>query len=306
MSLAGRVGTPIVDAHHHLWHYNATEYDWLEDRMAMLRRDFTGADLEAAMDSAGVDFSIAVQARQSLEETRALLAVAASRPRVAAVVGWLPLSDPAALERSMREFASSGRLAGLRHVVQGEPEGFLDGREFNEGLRVITEASLAYDLLVRADQLEEATRFVDRHPHQRFVLDHLAKPYIAASLLEPWKTHLGELALRPNVACKLSGMVTEAVWDRWSLETLRPYMDAAVEAFGVDRLLVGSDWPVCLVASGYKQWWTTLRSYFTPFSEDERRACFGGNAISFYGLELASIAGGNEAIGTPVVVSKEH
>ena len=260
---------PVIDAHHHLWRYNAAEYDWIEDRMASLRRDFTAADLETAMDGAGIDFSVAVQARQSLEETLALLAVAAAHTRVAAVVGWLPLADRAALETALRELAPFAKLAGVRHVVQGEPAGFLEGREFNQGLCVLTEAGLAYDLLVRADQLQETARFVDRHPQQSFVLDHLAKPSIATSILEPWKTDLAELALRPNVLCKLSGMVTKAAWDRWSLETLRPYLDTAVEAFGTDRLLAGSDWPVCLLASGYEQWWTTLGSYFTSFSEGE-------------------------------------
>lgn len=280
--VTGRERSLVVDAHHHLWRYNATEYEWIDDRMRMLQRDFLPNDLDAAMRSAGVDISVAVQARQTLAETRMLLAAAAGSTRIGAVVGWLPLADSAALAAALQEFAGESTLTGLRHVVQGEPAGFLEGSAFNEGVQTATEAGLSYDLLIRADQLNEGTQFVDRHPATRFVLDHLAKPLIAAGVLEPWAAEIRELARRPNVFCKVSGMVTEAAWDRWSLADLRPYLDTVVEAFGIERLMAGSDWPVCLVASSYQQWWMTLRSYFAAFSDAERSACFGGNAMSFY------------------------
>ncbi len=230
-----------IDAHHHLWRYTATEFDWIDDRMAALRRQDRPRKSRAAARSASVDRTIAVQARQSLEETDMLLGVAATSTLIAGVVGWLPLGDSAALRRVLDRYAGNPLLVGARHVVQGEPAGFLDGPAFNEGITTLQDAGLSYDLLLRADQLEEATRFVDRHPEQRFVVDHVAKPRIAEGVLEPWSRHIRELARRENVWCKLSGMVTEDDWECWSPESLRPYLDTAVEAFGTSRLMAGSD-----------------------------------------------------------------
>lgn len=283
MSGAGRVPFTI-DAHHHLWHYSAVEYDWIDSNMAVLQRDFTAADLAGAMLSADVQRTVAVQARQSLAETDELLAIARGTAEIAGVVGWLPLADATALERALTTYAGDPLLVGARHVVQGEPAGFLEGEAFNDGIRTLTGTGLAYELLIRADQLEEATRFVDRHPQQRFVLDHLAKPRIAAGELEPWRSKLKALAERDHVSCKLSGMVTEADWQHWSPESLRPYFHAAVAAFGPARLMAGSDWPVCLVAATYEQWWSTLRHYFAGFTTAERAGIFGGNAAAFYRL----------------------
>lgn len=285
-AIAGGDRRRVVDGHHHLWRYNAAEYGWIDERMRVLQQDFVPDHLDAAMRSAGVDVSVAVQARQTLEETRMLLTSAAHTTRIAAVVGWLPLGDAAGLAAALKEFAGASVLAGARHVVQGEPAGFLDDAAFNEGLHSITEAGLSYDLLIRADQLSEATRFVDRHGETRFVLDHMAKPLIAAGVLEPWASDIRELAQRPNVFCKVSGMVTEAAWDRWSLADLRPYLDIVIEAFGTERLMAGSDWPVCLVASSYAQWWTALRTYFAAFTDTQRDGIFGGNAEHFYRLTM--------------------
>jgi L-fuconolactonase len=169
--------------------------------------------------------------------------------------------------------------------VQAEPKGFLDDADFNRGIDVLQKANLAYDLLVVESQLEEAIRFVDRHPQQIFVLDHIAKPKIAEQQLEPWRSQLHEISKRSNVTCKLSGMVTEDVWSRWSMASLQPYLDAAVEAFGADRLMAGSDWPVCLVATSYARWWNVLREYFADFSESEHAAIFGATATRIYNLD---------------------
>ena len=276
--------TPVIDAHHHLWHYTEAEFGWIDERMALLRRDFTVDDLAVAMRTAGVDHSVAVQARQSLDETDMLLAVATTHPSIAGVVGWLPLAEGATLDAVLDRYADNSLLVGCRHVVQVEPDGFLEEVNFNRGVSALSQAGLTYDLLVRADQLEEAARFVDRHPRQAFILDHLAKPKIADGLLEPWSQHLRELAQRENVSCKLSGMVTKDDWRRWSAESLRPYLDVAVDAFGTSRLMVGSDWPVCLVATDYARWWKMLHGYFAGFSRDEENAIFGGNAIRVYSL----------------------
>ena len=278
--------TQRIDAHHHLWHYRAAEFRWIEDTMAPLRRDFLIDDLSRELQKAKIDATVAVQARESLEETHWLLKCAQSAPFIRGVVGWAPL-EADDLPEILSRFHHASNLVGLREVVQGKPDGYLDRPEFNRGIRQLTSHSLTYDVLIHERQLIEATRFVDQHPNQRFVLDHAAKPKISKSELEPWKTNLHELARRPNVFCKISGLVTEANWQRWTLESLRPYLDVCVEAFRPDRLLAGSDWPVCLVASTYAQWWDLLTLYFADFSGDEARRIFGENAIECYRLPRA-------------------
>ena len=276
--------SPRVDAHHHLWNYTAEEYGWIDDSMTELRRDFTTDDLVAAMAAAEVDYAIAVQARRSLEETEFLLHAAAT-PQIAGVVGWAPLTEPS-LAATLDRFAGNDALVGLREIAQGQPRGFFDRPEFNRGIEELTRHGLVYDILIYENQLEEATRFVDRHPLQRFVLDHIAKPRIAAAEIEPWAAGLRELARRRNVACKLSGMVTEANWRSWTRADLDPYLDVCVEAFTPSRLMAGSDWPVCLVASAYERWWSVLHEYLGSFSADERAAIFGLNAIREYHLPV--------------------
>jgi L-fuconolactonase len=273
----------VIDAHHHLWRYSAIEYDWINDNMAALRRDFLPEDLMAELASAGVDGAVTVQARQTLEETWWLLELARSCKAIRGVVGWAPIAA-SDFEASLYAFAADPKLVGLRHAVQAEGNGFLDGTGFNRGVRAMEKFDLVYDLLIVEGQLEEAIRFVDRHPKQAFVLDHMAKPKIASGEIEPWRTHIKELSKRSNLSCKLSGMVTEDAWSRWSVESLRPYFDVAVEAFGADRLMTGSDWPVCLVATSYARWWQVLRDYFADFSDDERAEIFGATAARIYKL----------------------
>jgi L-fuconolactonase len=174
--------------------------------------------------------------------------------------------------------------------VQAEPQGFLDSEDFNRGIRTLPGTGLVYDLLIIEHQLAESIRFVDRHPQQLFVLDHIAKPKIAAGEIEPWRTQIQELSRRSNVCCKVSGMVTEDSWSHWSIESLRPYLDTVVSAFGPDRLMAGSDWPVCLVAANYAQWWQLLRSYFIDFSNDQRANIFGATAARIYNLKIERTA----------------
>jgi L-fuconolactonase len=253
--------------------------------MAELRRDFVTEDLELELAGASVDGSIAVQARQSDEETQWLLALARETPHILGVVGWAEIAADD-FERHVEQLAQEPRLVGLRHVVQAEPDGFLDGTAFNRGIRAMRGKRLVYDILIYERQLEEATRFVDRHPEQLFVLDHIAKPKIAAGELEPWRKRITELATRPNVCCKISGIVTEATPKSWTREQLRPFLDAVVEGFGPKRLMAGTDWPVCLVGTSYGGWWELLRGYFSEFSEEERASIFGGCAVNTYGLKL--------------------
>lgn len=274
-----------IDAHHHLWRYTPQDYGWIDDTMQVLRRDFLSADLKAAMRSAGVDGTIAVQARQTLAETHWLLDLADENEEIRGVTGWAPIAG-AEFPGVMEEFDGRAKLKALRHVIQGErDENYILREDFNSGIRALEGSGLVYEILIYERHLPQTLEFVDRHPNQVFVLDHLAKPLIAGGVLEPWAARMRELGRRDHVWCKVSGMVTEANWKAWTPETLKPYLDVAVEAFGPARLMAGSDWPVCLVACSYPRWWEVLREYFSGFSQTEQQSIFGENAIEVYGLD---------------------
>ena len=273
-----------IDAHHHLWRYTAAEYGWIDDAMSGLRRDFLPEDLTRVMTAAGVNGAVAVQARQTLEETRWLLDIADQCDRIRGVVGWAPIAD-SGFARVLGEFAGRSKLKGLRHIIQAEAdENYILREDFSTGVRELKGSGLVYDILIYERHLPQTIEFVDKHLNQVFVLDHVAKPRIREGVMEPWATKMLELARRQNVWCKVSGMVTEADWRDWTLETLRPYLDVVVESFGPRRLMVGSDWPVCLVACGYEQWFDVLHEYFAGFSEAERDSVFGLTATEVYGL----------------------
>jgi L-fuconolactonase len=274
----------IIDTHHHFWKYNLEEFGWIPEDWKNIQRDFLPSDLEEEIRTVGVDGVISVQARQSLEETRWLLELAEKHAFIHGVVGWVPLASPS-LKDELDLLAGNKKLRGVRHVVQGEsdPE-FLLRPAFEAGIRTLREYGLTYDILVFEHQLEQAIQFVDRHPEQFFIVDHIAKPKIAQGLLEPWSTLLRELGQRENVACKLSGMVTEADPKNWTPETLAPHFEVALDAFGPKRLLYGTDWPVCLAGVSYKNWLVTVRSALKDLSESEQSAIFAGNAKKFYSL----------------------
>jgi len=284
MIVSGMGRAEKIDAHQQLWRYTAEEFGWIEEPMAKLRRDFLADDLTAALAGASIDGTIVVQTRQTMEETHWLLDVADANDAIRGVVGWAPIAGEE-FPGVMEEFDGREKLKGLRHLIRDEKdEHYILREDFNSGIRTLLGSGLVYEILIHARQLEDATYFVDEHPEQPFVLDHLATPRIARGKLEPWAARVRELARRENVCCKLSGLATEADWKTWSLETLRPYLDVAVEAFGPKRLMVGSDWPVCLLATEYARWFEVLRAYFAGFSETERDAVFGGTAIAVYGL----------------------
>jgi L-fuconolactonase len=274
-----------IDAHHHLWNYRPAEYGWIiDDSMARLQRDFGPSDLSDAMASARIDGTIAVQARQTLDETRFLLALAESHPFIEAVVGWAPIASldfPSHLE----VLASNPKLRGLRHVIQSEPnDHFILGADFNRGISTMQSTGLVYEILIFERHLPQTTKFVDAHPSQVFVLDHIAKPRIREHILSPWREQIHEIARRENVFCKISGMVTEADWQSWTEADLLPYLDTVFEAFGPTRLMMGSDWPVCLLAAEYSRWFGLLDRYTAKFTESEREQFCGGTAIRVYGL----------------------
>jgi len=273
-----------VDAHQHFWQYSAEEYPWIGDGMERLARDYLPADLKPLIAAEGIAGSVAVQARQTREETRWLLSLADSHPEVLGVVGWVDLRS-ADVGEQLREFASHPKFVGVRHVVQDEPDPrFLLGEAFVRGLRHLHGDGLTYDLLLYVPQLPAAVDLVAMMPEQRFVLDHLSKPLIKTGEREPWQTDLRALARHPNVACKLSGLVTEAAWKGWKPDDFRPYLDVALEAFGPQRLMYGSDWPVCLLAAEYPEVFGLVADFLSTLSETEREQILGTTATRFYGL----------------------
>ncbi len=273
----------IIDAHHHFWNYNQEEYEWIDESMSRIRRDFLPTDLNTELKQAAVDGVVTVQARQCLEETEWLLSLAEQHSFLYGVVGWVPLQD-AKLGQILERYAAHAAFKGVRHVVQAEAPGFLDGRAFNRGIRELSRWGLSYDLLIVESQLEESIAFVDRHPDQPMVLDHAAKPRIREGKLEPWATRLRELAKREQVSCKLSGLVTEADPRNWSESQLWPYLETLLEAFGAERLMLGTDWPVCLVGCEYLDWVSLLRRLISTLSEHEQAAVLGENACRIYRL----------------------
>lgn len=269
-----------IDAHQHFWKYTAAEYGWIGDDA--LRRDFLPGDLQKELTSAGIDGAVSVQARQTVEETEWLLSLAAQHPFLKGVVGWLPLTSPT-VERDIEKFAENKKLKALRHVVQDEKDDrYILRGDFNAGVALLDKYGLAYDILIFERHLPYATQFVDRHPKQRFVLDHIAKPRIQEGVVQPWRDNLRELARRPNVWCKVSGVVTEADHKRWTEAQVRLYIDTAIDAFGPSRILFGSDWPVCLSATTYKNWADLMRRAVKNHSQQERDMIFGGAAAAAY------------------------
>ncbi|HTA88534.1 MAG TPA: amidohydrolase family protein [Polyangiaceae bacterium] len=269
-----------VDAHVHFWRYTPEEYPWLDEPLRALRRDFLPADLEPELKARGVSGVVAVQARQSLLETEWLLELQQQSSSVLGVVGWVDLRTDD-VSSVLGRFPS---LCGVRHIAQGEAPGFLLNREFSRGIAALTARDLAYDLLIYENQLSEAAELVDRHPQQRFVLDHLAKPRIAARELSSWASALRRLAQRPNVWLKISGLVTEADWATWTPNDLEPYLNVALEAFGPERAMCGSDHPVCLAAASYERVQAVVSSFIARLTESEQAQILAQNAISFYKL----------------------
>jgi L-fuconolactonase len=275
-----------IDSHQHLWRFDPVEYGWIDATATVLRRDYLHTDLARELVDCGLDGAIAVQARQSLAENDFLLAQAdASRGRIRGVVGWVDLAADD-VDDVLGRHAMRPRFVGVRHVVQAEtdPE-FLARPAFNRGVGLLRRHRLAYDILIYAAQLPAAIAFVDRHPSQPFVLDHLAKPTIAAARLDDsWVRSFREMAKRPHVTCKLSGVVTEVREPRWSIDTIRPYVELAIEAFGPARLMFGSDWPVCRLKTEYGDWVRTVQALTRRWSGPEQAAFWGGTAATVYRL----------------------
>jgi L-fuconolactonase len=274
----------VIDSHQHFWVYDEERDSWITPEMEKIRKNFLPADLEPVLRANGVDGCVAVQADQSNQETEFLLQLAESNDFIKGVVGWIDLRAENLYDR-LEVCSQFEKLKGFRHVVQGEPDGFLEQPDFIRGVRQLTAFNFTYDILVYPTQLKASYTFVKQLPNVRFVLDHMAKPYIKKGEIETWSADIKRLAELPNVSCKISGMVTEADWHNWKNEDFNPYLDVVFEAFGTNRLLFGSDWPACLVAAEYKAVKDILTNYISGLSENEQQKIWGGNAVKFYALD---------------------
>jgi L-fuconolactonase len=278
-----------IDSHQHFWRYNAAEYGWIDESMAPLRRDFLPDDARHEMDHAGIDACVAVQARQTLEETRWLLELADAYPFVAGVVGWIDLQADD-VTAQLEPFARNTKLVGVRHIVQAEPDDrFMLRPAFCRGISLLEDLNLTYDILIYPRHLPAAAEVVARFGRQRFVLDHLAKPSIRSADIDEWEEGLRRLADFPHVFCKLSGLVTEADWTSWTPGQIRPYLDVAFDCFGANRLLFGSDWPVCTVAADYGRTVSLIDEYLADRPDADREAVMGGNAARFWNLRAGEL-----------------
>lgn len=285
-----------IDSHQHFWRYNAGEYGWIDDSMSSLRRDFLPPDSVREMSRVGFDACVAVQARQTLEETRWLLELADAHPSIVGVVGWVDLQADDVREQ-LAAVASHPRLVGVRHIAQSEPDDrFLVRPAFCRGIAALAEFALAYDILIYSRHLPAAAELVSRFPEQRFVLDHAAKPPLKSGDLRAWERDLRHLAGFPNVYCKLSGLITEAEWTGWTEAPLEQCLDVVLQAFGADRLMIGSDWPVCTLAADYAETMALVTDWMVMMVSDAQwDAIAGGNAQRFWRLDETRPAGARAA-----------
>jgi L-fuconolactonase len=273
-----------IDSHQHFWNYNEKDYPWLKDGLEMLRQNYVPENLKEELDKNGFSGSVAVQARQSVEETRWLLSLSRQYSFIRAVVGWIDLQSEK-IEENLIEFAGERKFAGVRHVIHDERDiNFMLRKEFQQGISYLEDYGLTYDLLIYPRHLKVAGELVKKFPGMKFVIDHIAKPAIREGTTEPWSADLRKLAAYENVYCKLSGMVTEADWANWKPADFTPYMDVVLDAFGPEKIMIGSDWPVCLVAGTYGSVVNLVLDYIGQLSENEQQKIIRDTCMSFYSI----------------------
>lgn len=271
-----------IDAHQHFWHYDPAEYVWITDKMKVLKRDYLPQDLYPLLEPTGFDGTIAVQARQNLQETEWLLELSGQYDFIKGVVGWVDLRSPD-VRRQLEKYSQHPKFKGVRHVVHDEPDDrFMLLPEFQCGIAELKHFSLTYDLLLFSRHLPVAIQLIEKFPKQPFVVDHISKPVIRDQIISPWKEDIEELATYEHVFCKLSGMVTESHWRQWKPEDFTPYLDIVLEAFGPDRVIIGSDWPVCTLCGDYRSVMHIVIDYIQQFPPETREKILGGNCAQFY------------------------
>ena len=272
-----------IDAHQHFWHYDPVQHSWINDEMAGIRKDFMPADLESVLNTNGIEGCVSVQADQTEKETDFLLQLSAENNFIKGIVGWVDLRS-AKLEERLEHYAAYKKIKGFRHILQGEEPSFMLQPEFTRGIGLLQQYQFTYDILVYPKHLPAALQLVQKFPNQAFVIDHIAKPFIKDGLIDEWKKDMAAIAAYPNVHCKISGMVTEANMRKWKQADFEPYLDAVTELFGINRIMYGSDWPVCLAAGSYESVINIVKKYFAVFSDHEQQLFFGRNAATFYHL----------------------
>lgn len=272
-----------IDAHQHFWRYSPVSHPWITDEMKAIQRDFLPKDLEPLLQAQAIQGCVAVQADQSEDENHFLLSLASQNDVIKGVVGWVDFRANNIDER-LQFFKQFSKLKGFRHVVQGEPKGFLVENRFIEGVKKLANYGFTYDLLIYHYQLEEAFEFAGRLPNVKIVIDHIAKPSIKSGARSIWESGMSALGRFENVFCKISGMVTEADWKQWRYEDFTPYLDKIFEIFSPARIMYGSDWPVCLVAATYQQQLNIVQQHLSGLSSSEKQLVMGENAKTFYNL----------------------
>ncbi|WP_338359424.1 amidohydrolase family protein [Yeosuana marina] len=275
----------IIDSHQHFWNYNPIRDSWIDDSMGIIKKDFLPKDLHPILSANHVDGCIAVQADQSEEETEFLLQCAKEHLFIKGVVGWVDLKSEQVEER-LEHFSKNKLLKGVRHIVQAEADDFMLDSKFMNGISKLERFNLTYDILVFPRQLPAAVELAKAFPNQKFVLDHIAKPRISEVIADDWLNNIQLLAENPNVSCKISGMVTETKDFNWKKRDFTPFLDAVVTAFGMDRLLFGSDWPVCLLAAQYEDILEIIKDYFEAYPTEVIDKVLGGNTTRIYNLKL--------------------
>jgi L-fuconolactonase len=273
-----------IDAHQHFWKYDPVRDSWIEENMKALRRDFLPKDLAPILEKNGVYGCIAVQADQSEHETEFLLSLTKNNSFIKGVVGWVDLRADN-IEERLAHYSSNNLLKGIRHIIQAESDDFMLGEKFQYGISLLTQFGLTYDILVLPPQLPATIQFVNKFPSQKFVIDHMAKPNIKKGEMVAWKNNMEELAKSPNIYCKISGLVTEADWKNWKKEDFSPYLDLIFKSFGTNRIMFGSDWPVCKLAAEYHQQLEIIESYISSFSIEDKKKIMGENTIRFYNIK---------------------
>jgi len=272
-----------IDSHQHFWKFDPVRDSWINEEMKIIQRDFLPADLAPVLHENKIDGCVSVQADQSEAETNFLLKLANENAFIKGVVGWVDLRSPD-LKSRLEYFSQFAKLKGFRHIAQAEPVGFLQRPEVSKGIGALKEFNLTYDILIYPQHLNDAIWLVQQHPDQKFVVDHLAKPVIREKEFANWSNGMKRLAEHDNVYCKLSGMVTEARWNQWTNDDFKPYLEWVVQHFGINRIMYGSDWPVCLVAAAYQNQLGIIEEFIQSFSASEKHRIMGENAIQFYNL----------------------
>lgn len=274
----------MIDTHVHFWNYNKIKDAWITDEMKLLQKDFLPQDVNPVLEENKVNGVIAVQADQSENENEFLMALCYNNSYIKGIVGWVDFQNEK-IENKLLYYSKFPVIKGFRHIVQGEPNGFLKNKNFLRGIELLQKYNFTYDVLIYENQLPEAIEFVNNFPEQKFIIDHCAKPDVRNGSIDKWKSCIEEISKNKNVYCKLSGLTTEAHWNTWEEKDFYPYLDIVFKNFGTDRLLFGSDWPVVLISGGYFKWQALLQNYMSDFSREEKEKVFERNAIEFYNLK---------------------